>query len=338
MFDRKEIKQTYIRLSNQIKDFLLSPKSKEFLIFLGFFLVAGAFWLLQTLNDDYETEFNIPLRLRNVPDNVVLTIEPPSQLRVLVKDKGTVLLNRKVSKSFFPITLDFNDYQGTNNYVRIPSSDLEKKIQSQLGSPRLLSIKPDTLEYIYTTGQSKRVPVVLTGKISAGRQYYIADTIIRPDSVTVYAPSRMLDTIKVAYTDYVHLTDISDTVAHLARLRTLRGAKYIPDQVSLRFPVDVFTEKTVEVPVIGTRFPSDRVLKAFPSKVKVTFQIGLSRFNTVTAEDFVISAPYSELLRVPQSEKYRLKLEIYPRGINNIRISPEQVDFLIETVALDGTN
>ena len=38
MFDRRNIKYTYLKLSKKIKDFLLSDKSREFLIFLFFFL------------------------------------------------------------------------------------------------------------------------------------------------------------------------------------------------------------------------------------------------------------------------------------------------------------
>ena len=48
MFDRRKIEYTYLKLSKKIKDFLLSDKSREFLIFLFFFLIAGGFWLLQT--------------------------------------------------------------------------------------------------------------------------------------------------------------------------------------------------------------------------------------------------------------------------------------------------
>ena len=88
MFDRRNIKYTYLKLSKKIKDFLLSDKSREFLIFLFFFLIAGGFWLLQTLNNDYEAEFSIPVRMKDLPNNVVLTSEPPSELRVRVKDKG----------------------------------------------------------------------------------------------------------------------------------------------------------------------------------------------------------------------------------------------------------
>ena len=109
MFDRRNIKYTYLKLSKKIKDFLLSDKSREFLIFLFFFLIAGGFWLLQTLNNDYEAEFSIPVRMKDLPNNVVLTSEPPSELRVRVKDKGTVLLNYMLGKSFFPVNLGFLD-------------------------------------------------------------------------------------------------------------------------------------------------------------------------------------------------------------------------------------
>lgn len=108
MLDRRKIRYTYLKLSKKIKDFLLSDKSREFLIFLFFFLIAGGFWLLQTLNNDYEAEFSIPVRVKDLPNNVVLTSEPPSELRVRVKDKGTVLLNYMLGKSFFSSQFKFS--------------------------------------------------------------------------------------------------------------------------------------------------------------------------------------------------------------------------------------
>jgi len=154
MFERRNIKYIYLKLSRKIKDFLLSDKSREFLIFLFFFFIAGGFWLLQTLNNDYEAEFSIPVRLKGVPNHVVLTSEPPSELRIKVKDKGTVLLNYMLGKSFFPVNIDFSESKVPDNHVKIYTSELEKKIAGQLNvSTRLLSVKPDTLEYIYSTGR-----------------------------------------------------------------------------------------------------------------------------------------------------------------------------------------
>lgn len=338
MIDRRNIKRIYLKTARQIKDFLLSKKSREFLIFLFFFFIASGFWLLQTLNNDYETEFSIPVRLKGVPNNVVITSEPPSELHIRVKDKGTVLLNYMLGKSFFPMTLDFSDYQGKDNHVRIYSSQLEKRLLPQLNiSTRLLSIKPDTLEYIYSAGASKLVPVKFMGTVSAGRQYYISDTICRPDSVLAYAPAGVLDTITAAYTQQVKFENISDTLKHQVPLLARKGVKYVPASVEMVFPVDIYTEKTVEVPLHGANFPPGKVLRAFPSKVSVTFQVGLSHFNQIEASDFHISVPYEELLKLG-SDKYSVTLKKAPKGINQIRINPEKVDFLIEQVSPEYGN
>lgn len=336
MFECRDIKYTYLKLSRRIKNFLLSDKSREFLIFLFFFLIASGFWLLQTLNNDYETEFSIPLRLKGVPDQVVLTSEFPSELRVKVKDKGTVLLNYMLGKSFFPVNVNFSESKLPDNHVKIYASKLEKEIAGQLNvSTRLLSIKPDTLEYIYSTGKSKRIPVKLRGKVVAGRQYYISDTIYSPDSVLVYAPVGILDTITQAYTQRVDFDNVMDTLKQHVALAEIMGAKFIPESVDLTLPVDIYTEKTVEVLLHGTNFPADKVLRAFPSKVQITFQVGLSRFSHVEASDFVVNVSYEELLKLG-ADKYTVKLKSLPRGVSHVRIHPEQVDFLIEQLSSNG--
>lgn len=338
MFERRNIRHTYLRISRQVKDFLLSDKSREFFIFLFFFFVAGGFWLLQTLNNDYETSFSIPIRLKGVPNNVVITSEPASELRVTVKDKGTVLLNYMLGKSFYPVTLDYADYKGKNSVVRIYASQLEKKVMGQLNaSTHLLSMKPDTLEYIYATGVSKLVPVKLQGTLSAGRQYYLSDTLFRPDSVLVYAPAAVLDTITVAPTQELKLENVSDTLKQQVPLRVQKGVKFVPSSVEMTLPVDIYTEKTVEVPVRGVNFPADKVLRAFPSKVQVTFQVGMSRFRQIDADDFHIYVTYEELLK-SGSDKYTLKLKHLPENVSRVRINPSQIDFLIEQVSPNYDN
>lgn len=336
MFDRRKIKYIYFKLSKRIKDFLLSDKSREFLIFLFFFLVASGFWLLQTLNNDYEAEFSIPVRVKDVPNSVVFTSEPPSEVRVRVKDKGTVLLNYMLGKSFFPISLSFLDYKGKDNHVKIYASEFEKKILSQLNvSSKILSIKPDTLDYIYSEGKSKLVPVRFRGKVTAGLQYYVSDTICEPDSVLIYAPAGMLDTLTVAYTQTMDMENISDTTRQRVALAPMKGVKFVPNSVEMIFPVDIYTEKTVEVPLHGINFPADKALRTFPSKVQITFQVGLKRFRSIKASDFLINVSYEELLKLG-SDKYTVKLKSIPPGISQIRIIPEQVDFLIEQISSNG--
>lgn len=339
MFERRNIERAFLKAKKNVKDFLLSAKSREFFIFLFFFVVAGGFWLLQTLNNDYEAEFAVPVKLKSIPDNVVITSEPASEIRVRVKDRGTVLLNYMLGKSFYPVQLDFADYEGKkNNVVRIPASEYEKNVTGQLNaSTRLVSLSPDTLEYIYSTGASRRLPVKLSGTVSAGRQYYLSDTIFRPDSVLVYAPAAVLDTLTAVYTRAVALENISDTLVRQLPLLQQKGVKIVPPTVELTLPVDIYTEKTVEVPITGINFPLGRVLRAFPSKVQVTFQVGMTHFRQVEAEDFGIEVTYDELLKLG-ADKYTVRLTRMPPEVRQVRCNPTQVDFLIEQESLTGGN
>ena len=330
MFRRIHPKHLYLKCSKKIKNFLLSAKSREFLIFLFFVLMAGFFWLLQTLDNEYETEISIPIRLEDVPEHIVITSEPVSKVEVKVKDRGTVLLNYMLKRRFSPISIEFTEDLSKDNHVKIRTTDIERRILSQLtASTRLISLFPDTIEYYYSSGQSKIVPVKLIGNVTAARQYYISDTIFSPDSVMVYAPASVLDTISVAYTHNLDLSNIIDTITKKVEMAKIRGVKFIPDEIECTFCPDIYTEKTVEVPIIGVNFPYDKVLRTFPSKVNITFRIGVGQFKTVTADDFLVVVSYDELLR-SNSDKCTVKLQRVPFNISQISVSPTQVDYLIE--------
>ena len=113
----------------------------------------------------------------------------------------------------------------------------------------------------------------------------------------------------------------------------VKGAKFVPSSVECSLLTDVFTEKTVEVPVVGINFPVDKILRTFPSKVQITFQIGMGRFKDITADDFLVVVSYNELIN-SKSDKCLVNLEKIPDGIKQIRIIPDQVDFLIEQNSL----
>jgi YbbR domain-containing protein len=314
----------------KIRSFLLAKKSREFLIFLFFVFVSFCFWLLQVLNDDYETELSMQLKLKNVPENVVLTSELPNELKIGVQDKGTVLINYLLGKSLYPVTIDFEEYQDKGNQIRFLSSALSKRVTGQLSqSTKLLAIKPDTLELIYTRGEGKKVPVCLRGEVEAERQYYISERIFSPDSVMVYAPREILDTITAAYTETLYVKEISDTTRHRAGIMPVKGARFTPSYSDITFMVDMYSEKTVEVPVQGVNFPEDKLLRTFPSKVQVTFQIGLRQFKTVNAEDFTVVVDYQTLER-EKSEKCKPVLLKSPANVNLIRVAPAEIDYIIE--------
>lgn len=337
MLNRNELSRLQKRLNRMMKDFLFSERSREFFLFLFFSFVAGGFWLLQTLNGEFEDDLQVPLRLKGVPNDVVITSELPQSLQLRIKDRGTVLLNYKVGKDFLPLSIDFDKVKGSDHHVRLPFSQLEKQLLSQLNaSTRLLSVKPDTLDFYYTRAKSKRVPVRMKGKITPAQTYFLADTLFRPDSVEVFAPAAMLDTIDAAYTAYTEWSNVADTVKRTFDLHTQQGVKFIPQQVEVQLFTDVYTEAAIEVPLEGVDFPRDKALRAFPSKVKVHFQVGKNRYKSLRASEFQLKVSYDELMQLG-SLKYTVRLDQMPQGVLNVRFVPEQVDFLIEQVSAYGT-
>lgn len=336
MFDVKNIEQYYRLGIQKIRKFLLSNKCKECLVFLFFVLVSFAFWMLQTLDDVYQTEFKVPLRLKNVPKEAVLTSELPNEVRVRVEDRGTVLLNYMLGRTFFPVSFDFNDYRDKGTHVHISSAELLKKVAAQLNvSTHLISVRPDTLDFIYTMGKAKKVPVRLNGEVRAGLQYYVSHIGFVPDSVIAYAPQEVLDTLTAAYTERVDLENVADTLHKRVLLQKLKGVKFVPAYNDLSVYVDMYSEKTVEVPIVGINFPANKVLRTFPSKVQVTFQVGLMHFKEISSEDFFIGVTYEDILKT-NGDKLLLTLKSVPDYVSHARIIPASVDYLIEQTEGEG--
>ena len=330
LFGKKNIKDILRNTKDKVRDFLLTEKCREFLIFLFFVAISFGFWMLQTLDGNFETEFTIPLRLKDVPKDVVITSDLQDEVRVKVEDRGTVLLNYMLGRSFLPISINFSDYENSSSRVVLPYEDLRKRVSSQLNSTtKLLSVYPDSIGFVYSQGKFKKVPVSVSGKITPGIQYYISDIKLSPDSVIVYAPAEVLKTVQTAYTMPLDCEDLTENTSLRTSLKKIDGAKYDPSFCDVSVSVDMYSEKTVEVPVVGIGFPANKTLRTFPSKVKVTFKVGLSGYSSVNTDDFFIGVKYSDLLKTSK-DNIDLVVTTTNPNVSNIRVVPSSVDYLIE--------
>jgi hypothetical protein len=314
-----------------VRNFLFSPANKEFLIFLFFLALSTVFWLMMTLNETYEKEFNVPVKLVNVPRNVVITNDLPSSVKVTARDKGYMIIAYMYSDDFKPITIDFDTYTASGNeHCVINTADLMKQIRSQFNnSTKLSTIKPESIEFYYNYGAKKRVPVVLNGDIIPDKMYYLARVRFWPDSVTIYASESILEDITQIRTKRLVYDGLSDTVIIHTELEKIRGVKCEPNMVKVGLYTDIFTEGNVTVPVHGINMPEGKILRTFPAKVQVTFTTGIKRYKEINPEDFTVVVDYNEISAHP-SDKCRLHLRTLPHGIKQVNITQPEVDYLIE--------
>lgn len=313
------------------RGFLFKLLNKEFLFFLFFLALSGIFWLMMTLNETYEQEIPIGLRLTGIPKNVVMTTEMSDTAYITVRDKGFMLLSYITSSKLHPLTYNFSSYADRQtNKGQISVADIQKSVRQQLfASTVITAIKAERLEFYFNYGLNKEVEVKLVGNVVPASNFYLSHVQFSPEKVVVYATKDKLDSIHSVTTEYQNIVNFDDTVVRKVRLKPIVGAKIVPSTISLTLYPDILTEESVEVPITAINKPEGLTVRTFPQKVKVRFTVGASMFRTIRPSDFQVVVDYREIAARP-SDKCNLYLQSKPRGVSNAHLEIKQIDYLIE--------
>lgn len=314
-------------MTMNLKNKKLLP-GREFLLFLFFFLVSCSMWMMMTLNKYYETEIEIPLRIKKMPEDIFAVSIEQEHITLKLRDRGTALLNYKM-QTFLPITIEYSDFQEQKGRLTLPVSSLKKQITGQLAtSTEILSFTPDTIVY-YTQESTEKYPVEISGTIESAVQYETGEIKITPDSVWVFGPASVTDTINFIYTEPINKTELRDSISFDVRLQERENVKYNPQYVNIQIPVTPYTEKSFDMEINGVGFPPTYKLKAFPSKAKIIFNVNMVQIDSISSKDFSIGIMYGDILE-NNSDRVKLTLLKSPENIRNIRIVPNEVEYLIE--------
>lgn len=314
-----------------MKNLLLSRANREFLIFLFFFALSGAFWLMMRLNETSEQEVRVVVRYTNIRKNAVLTSGETDTLRVTISDKGFNIISYLYGQVHRPQEIDFAAFANADGTGIVGSSEVKKIVSKELlASTKIISIKPDRLTFFYNNGESKRVPVLFKGTATPQQLYFVSEKKVTPDSVTIYASRQRLDSIKAVYTEEHNYSNLRDTLIVTTSIAAINGVKTIPDRVNVTFVTDVLAEVRIDnIPIEGINMPANKVLRTFPAKTSVHFVTGTKRYRNISTADFRIVADYAEFGK-STSQKCNIYLTTTPKGISNPRLEVSQVDYLIE--------
>lgn len=319
------------RITAPIRNFLLDLVSKRFLVFLFFLFLSTAFWLSMTLDEMYEKEIPVPIRLVNVPKNIIITTNMPDTVIVTVRDKGFAFMGYFTGEPFRPINLNFSTYANeSTGRGSVPLADVQNILYQRLAtSSRITALKPDQLKFYFNFGQSKTLPVRANGIMTPAKNYYLARVSFWPEKVTVYAQQSKLDSLRFIMTEKLNLTNFTDTLIRQVNLQKIIGVKTVPEKVKIGLYPDILTEESIEVPITAINMPKGKTLRTFPSKVKVLFNIGATAFRKINEKQFEVVVDYNEL-QANQSDKCALHLKTVPAEVRQARLEMNQIDYLVE--------
>lgn len=306
--------------------------NRDFLVFLLFLLVSIIFWFMQSIKETAEVVIPYKLEIEDQPKNVIFTGEIPSEVNVSYTGKGWDALYYKFMKNEpHELVINFKEVNTKTGRIIIDSNALRRAVLKK--KPQGLTFRatsPNKIEAFYSNGQHKRVPVIFNGRVTTTAGRYQCGTLLTPDSVDIYAPNHLFGSIKSVKTENVTYNELEDTLQTKLALLVPRGAKAIPDSIETQICVDIFTDKTLQVPIYSENVPSNKVLRTFPLKTKVTFLISATLYNEITADDFLLAVDYKEV--TTNSNRCQVHVRQQPKNIRNLRINPEYVEFIIEKV------
>ena len=143
----ENIQNSFKSIQAKTKAFFHGDRWKEVLVFFFFALLAFGFWLLQSLQQEYEIELVFPVKYKNVPADIAFNAPEVETITAKVKDKGSVLLNYTFGRSFAPIEVNMKNTKEKNGSVQVSKRQIENDIQKQLiATTALQSFDPQQID------------------------------------------------------------------------------------------------------------------------------------------------------------------------------------------------
>ena len=314
--------------SQKLKSFFFS---KDILSFLLFFALSGAFWFVNALGKEKETSIVIPIRYINLPQDIAFVDVPPSKITLTVNDQGLRLLSAYSKDRLTPLTIDLNRIFTVKGEILISSNQLKEKLSKYLlPTTTVLDIDIDSVMIRYEKLFSANIPIQLVSKIKLADQYMLSDKILlEPASLIVYGPKRMLDTIKSIKTELIEIPALNDTTVMRCKLKPIKSIRYTVKDTKLTISAEAFTEKKSQITISTINCPDNLLIRSFPAVVNVTYNVGLSHFKTPRSNEVSVQLDYNDI-KSSKLVKQKLKIINHTTYISNIRISPEEVEFILE--------
>lgn len=295
--------------------------------FAAFVLLAAVVWVLSALSKEYTLEIPVTIDYVNLPSDKVATAPLEKALFVTVKGDGRSLIRKNRSARKNGVKLDLSK-SASNNQIAVTS--LIPQIAEQFSGLVISGIQPDSLVLKFVEAQTKMVPLIAKHDLNFASQFDLGTITLRPDSVSVTGPTKIVDQIDNWNTETISYTDLSESKTGQVKLASPEqmGLSFASNEVNYTLSVNEFTEKVVEVDIRAVNLPENKKVILYPNKAELTFQLTTENYKMIDAAFFEVEADFAG--KVPADvNQVKLKLATQPLEARNARLEPSFVEFII---------
>ncbi|HPR17707.1 MAG TPA: CdaR family protein [Candidatus Cloacimonadota bacterium] len=227
-------------------------------------IVAILFWMQQVMQKTHDIEIQVPLKLMNLPNNLIFeTIDLP-KINVTIKAKGYEIISAKLSKFVFEI--EASDYQYGKNLIEVSAENLSysKKIDLQI-----LNIAYDHNLYVNVDRLVERQKPIELIYTSADDEEFFIENKISDDyqRISLRGPQAVLNNIEAIKTEPINRKMVTDGKITVGLLPPNPAVQILNDHVILNVTQTKIINKTITL--IPIRYPESLNITIIPQKVSV---------------------------------------------------------------------
>jgi hypothetical protein len=272
-----------------------SLKTREFKVFFGFFVLSLFFWLFTKMSQVYSVSKTVTVDFVNIP-NTQFVQKQAKSITIDIEASGYELLKMEF---FSPnITIDVaNEVEQTNGRYYWSILKNKKKIKNIFSNDVvILGYNSDKLPLDITAYVALKLPVKLQAEWSFKTNYYLKKGVeISPDSINVYGPANVLDTLQHVTTELIIRRNIQKTVNTTLAIETgLENLKFEKDSVHLTGEVVQYVHKELRVPIRIINLPEQKKVTTFPKEITITFLVPMSDYARLSPSDFDLISDYKK--------------------------------------------
>ncbi len=312
----------------------IKPKisRKRLVIFSVFVLISSVFWFLSAMNREYTTKINYKVEFTDFPEDVRPASAVPEQLQVTVKGYGYDLIG--INGNSDPLKISIKEYavkdKNDKSKLILSTHLLSNKFFPDASGISILSVDPEAIVFKVEKLKVKKVPVKPDISINFSPLYMQSGEITtEPDSIIISGTDKTIKNIQYVKTEKQKFKNLKDTLKTNLKLKKINGVKFSSEKIQITIPVEKYTEISLNVPLQTKNCPDSLQLITFPSEIKVTCKVVLSRYHLIKKEDFTLSVDYNDI-KNEHTDKLKVKLENCPDFLESVQITPEFIEYIVE--------
>ena len=315
-------------LIQKVLDFFISGSNRSVISIC--FLMSLLFWFLIKFSKEYTYYVEYPIEFINQPIDKYWKDEPISNLKVKVNGFGFNFLKETFSNRLLKVDVSKLQRTNSNTYFWLSQSE-RSNIAIELNGFSILEIEPDTLFLNFSKKTKKSVQVKVPLDLNFRENYEQYGSFkISPNTIDVFGPSHILDTLSFVYTNVLSQNDVVQSINSTLKIQLPNKLLSTKDlNINVIQEVARFTQISRLIPIKLENVPKDKELRIKPAEVELSYWVAMQDVGKINSSDFVIYCDYNE---VDMTENAILNVFIdeskTPSVVQKVKYHPSTVEFI----------